>query len=146
MSFKPRAPKACQLQAEEVYAHEDSICCQSEELTSSSEPFCLQVRTQCSQANSKILTASHLITNFAYKLKLYHKKNQYLRARLDACADVNIMQASVYKLVFHDPELQNLVSSKLEIGTYTTDTGFLYFLFGTSRYQVSIRSNILCSK
>ena len=32
------------------------------------------------------------------------------------------MPASVYKLVFHDPELQKLVPSKLEIGTYTTNT------------------------
>ena len=29
---------------------------------------------------------------------------------------------SVYKLVFHDPDLQKLAPSKLEIGTYTTDT------------------------
>ena len=32
------------------------------------------------------------------------------------------MPASVYKLVFHDPDLQKLAPSKLEIGTYTTDT------------------------
>ena len=32
------------------------------------------------------------------------------------------MPASVYKLVFHDPELQKLALSKLEIDTYTTDT------------------------
>ena len=33
------------------------------------------------------------------------------------CADVYIMPASVYKLVFNDPD-----PSTLEIGTYTTDT------------------------
>ena len=44
VSFKSRAPKAHQLQAEEVYAQEDSICGQSEELISSNESFCLQVR------------------------------------------------------------------------------------------------------
>ena len=32
------------------------------------------------------------------------------------------MPASVYKLVFHDPDLKKLAPSKLEIGTYTTDT------------------------
>ena len=38
------------------------------------------------------------------------------------CANVNIMPASVYKLIFHDPDLQKLAPSKLEIGTYTTNT------------------------
>ena len=32
------------------------------------------------------------------------------------------MPASVYKLVFNDPELKKLAPSNLEIGTYTTDT------------------------
>ena len=35
------------------------------------------------------------------------------------------MPATVYKLVFHDPDLQKLAPSKLEIGTYATDTGKL---------------------
>ena len=55
-------------------------------------------------------------------LKPHHKRNQYLRARLDTCANVNIMPASIYKQVFHDPELQKLPLNKLEIGTYTTNT------------------------
>ena len=38
---------------------------------------------------------------------------------MDTCADVNIMPASVYKLVFNDPELKKLSPSALEIGTYT---------------------------
>ena len=36
--------------------------------------------------------------------------------------DVNIMQASVYKLVFKDPDLKKLAPRTLEIDTYTTDT------------------------
>ena len=149
MSFKPRATKAHQLQAEEVYAQEDSICSQSKDLTASDESFSL-VRIQHAQANSKIPTASHLITNLAYKLKPHHKRNQYLRARLDTSANVNNMPATVYKLVFHDPDLQKLAPSKLEISTYTTDTvklvWILYLLFGAFRYQISTKSNILCSK
>ena len=62
LSFKPRTPKAHQLQAEQVYAQEDSICGQSEDLTSRDESFCLQVRMQCAQASSKIPTTSHLVT------------------------------------------------------------------------------------
>ena len=46
----------------------------------------------------------------------------YLRARLDTCADANIMPVSVYRLVFQDPNMKKLTPSKLEVGTYTTDT------------------------
>ena len=70
----------------------------------------------------KIATSSHLITNLAYKRKPHQTRNQYLRARLDTCADVNIMPASVYKLVFNDPELKKFAANNLEIGTYTTNT------------------------
>ena len=62
-----------------------------------------------------------MITNLAYKLKLHQTRNQYLRARLDTCADVNIMSASVYKLLFNDPELKKLAPSTFENVTYTTD-------------------------
>ena len=95
------------------------------------ESFCLQVKIQHAQVSSKFPTTSHVITNLAYKLKPHHKRNQYLRARLCACAEVNIMPASVYKVVFHDPELLRLVPSKLEIGIYTINTVKLvgYFVF-----------------
>ena len=63
-----------------------------------------------------------LITNLAYRLKQLENRNLYLRARLDTHADVNIMPGSVYKLVFRDPNLEKLVPSKLQIGTYTNDT------------------------
>ena len=55
-------------------------------------------------------------------IKPHHKRNQYLRARLDTCTDVNMILASVYKLVFCDPDLKKLAPSKLEIGNYTPDT------------------------
>ena len=65
---------------------------------------------------------THLLTNLAYRLKPHHSRNQYLRARLDTCTDVNIMPTSVYVLVFKDPELMMLAPSNMEIGTYTTET------------------------
>ena len=78
---------------------------------------------QCIQANlKKIPTPTHLITNLAYRLKPYHTRNQYLRARLDTYADVNILPTSVYSLVFKDPELKKLAPSNMEIRTYSTDT------------------------
>ena len=57
-----------------------------------------------------------------YRLKKHENRNLYMRARLHTCADVNIMPASVYKLVFHDPNLDKLTPNKLQIGTYTNDT------------------------
>ena len=80
------------------------------------------MKIQHVQAEPMFPTTSHLISNLAYKLKPYHKRSQYLTARLDTCTDVNIMPASVYKLVFCDPDLKKLAPSKLEIGTYTTNT------------------------
>ena len=105
-----------------VYMQEDSIWSHSSNLTSSDESFCLQVKIQCRQANTKFPTPNHGITNLAYRLKQHLKRNQNLRARLDTCADVNIMPGSVYKLVFKDPDCKKLAPSKLRIGTYTTDT------------------------
>ena len=109
--------------SQSLYACDKSICGHSEDCSSSNESFCLQVKIQQSQAEcKKIPTPSHLITNLAYKLKPHQTRKQHLRARLDTCADVNIMLVSVYKLVFHDPELKKLPPSILEIGIYTTDT------------------------
>ena len=63
-----------------------------------------------------------LITNLPYRLMMHETRNLYLRARLDTCADITIMPASVYKLVFQDPNMENLIPNKLQIGTYTNDT------------------------
>ena len=81
------------------------------------------MKVQQTQANlQRIPRPTHLITNLAYRLKSHHTRNFYLRARLDTCADVNIMPASVYRLVYKDPDMKKLDPSNLEIGTYTNDT------------------------
>ena len=81
------------------------------------------MKVQQTQANfQRIPRPTHLITNLAYRLKSQHTRNLYLRARLDTCADVNIMPASVYRLVNKDPDMKKLNPSSLEIGTYTNDT------------------------
>ena len=53
---------------------------------------------------------------------MHENRNLYLQARLDTCADINIMPASVYKLVFKDPSMEKLIPNKLQIGPYTNDT------------------------
>ena len=111
------------LQVGAVYACGKSICSHSEDCSSSDKSFCLQVKIQQSQAEcKKIPTPSYLITYLAYKLVPHQTRNQYLRGRLDTCTDVNIMPASVYKMMLNDPELKKLASSTLEIGTFTTNT------------------------
>ena len=108
-SFKSRRPKVHQLQSGTVYMQERVICGHSEGYSSSNDSLCLQIKVQCTQASlKKIPTTTHLITNLAYRLKPNHTRNQYLRARLDSCTDVNIMSASVYSLVSTDPELRKL--------------------------------------
>ena len=80
------------------------------------------MQIQGTQASNKFPIPHHLITNLEYRLKPHHKRSQYLRARLQTCADLNIMSASVYKLVFQDSDYKMLApSSKLEMGTYTTN-------------------------
>ena len=99
--FKSRRLKAHQLQAGTVYAQERVICGHSEYWSPSDDLFCLQIKVHHTQASLKeIPTPTCLITNLAYRLKPHQTRNQYLRARLDTCMDVNIMHASVYRLVF----------------------------------------------
>ena len=121
-NFRPRRPKAHQLQADAVCAKGSVLHDHSDEDTTSADSFCLQVKIKCKQdKEQKVPRPTHLITNFAYRLKPHHTRNLYLRARLDTCTDVNLMPAGMYQLVFHDAKMQKLVPSKLQVGTYTTD-------------------------
>ena len=111
-----------QLQASAVYVNEDPRCDHLKEDSTSEDSFCLQVKIKHTQADKqKVPRPLHLLTNLAYKLKQHHARNLYLRARLDTCMDVNLMPASMYKLVLKDPNIQKLTPSNLEIGTYMTD-------------------------
>ena len=63
----------------------------------------------------------YLMTNLAYCLQLHHKRNQYLYARLDTCADVNLMPMAMYCLMLKDPGLRKLTPSSIEIETFMND-------------------------
>ena len=115
---KHRKLTAHQLKAGTIHVHDSN-----EEADSLDDSFCLQLKIQCVQAHhKKTHKPACLITNLAYRLKQHENRNLYLRARLDTCADVNIMPASVYKLVFRDPNLEKLAPNKMQIGTHTNDT------------------------
>ena len=73
--------------------------------------FQLHAQPQRSIHNQRVNThyaQKCLYTYILYQLKPYHKHNKYLCIQLDTCADVNLMQESVYKLVFN-----NLQTAKL---------------------------------
>ena len=139
--YKSRKPKAHQLKAGILYVQDNSISHQSED-SCSDDSFCLQLKIQCTQASmKKVPTPAHLIANLAYQLKSHHNRNFYFRARLDTCTDVNIMPASVYRLMFKDPEMKKLSQSELKIGTYTTDT--VNIVHSCRLYLVHLDSNKL---
>ena len=120
---KHRKPKVHQLQAGRRHEHGSASYDHSDEDSTSEESFCLQIKIKWKQAKeNRVPKATHLITNLAYRLQPHHHRNMYLRARLDTCADVNLMPASIYQLVFKDPKMQKLTPSNLQVGTYTTDS------------------------
>ena len=120
-SFKPRKPKAHQLQAGALYTHPDGDSNVSEE-SNTDESFCLQMKVQKTQlTNPQLPKPVYLMANLVYCLQMHHRQNQYLHARLDTCADVNLMPVAVYQLTFKDPSLKKLIPSTLEIETYMND-------------------------
>ena len=122
-NFKPRRPKAHQLQAGAVYVKGGASYDHSDEDSTREDSFCLQVKIKHKQdKEQKVPRPTHLITNLAYRLKPHHTRNLYLRGSHDTCIDVNLMSASMYQLVFNDAKMQKLAPSKLQVGTYTTDT------------------------
>ena len=89
----------------------------------SNESFCLQLQIQSNHAEGKqIPNPVCLIPNLAYWLKSHHTRNMCLQAWLDTCADVNVMLASVYQLVFKDLEMKQIKPCQMQISTYTADT------------------------
>ena len=120
---KPRRPKAHQMHTGTVYTCKSASYDHSDDDSTTEDSFCLQMKIKCNQTKEqRVPRPTHLITNLAYRLQPHHHRNLYFRARLDTCADVNLMPASVYQLVFSDPNMQKLAPSMLQVGTYMTDT------------------------
>ena len=120
-SFKSRKSKAQQLQAGALYTHHDADRSRSK-LSDAEESFCLQMKIKKTQAtHPQVPKPVYLMTNLAYCLQIHHKRNQYLCARLDTCADVNLMPMAMYCLMFKDLGLRKLTPSSMEIETYTNN-------------------------
>ena len=115
---KHHKPKAHQLTAGMIQTYDSQP-----DSEGSDHSFCLQLQVKGVHAQTNLdKKPTCLITNLSYWLKMHENRNLYLQAKLDTCANVNIMPASVYKLVFKDPSMEKLIPNKFQIGTYTNDT------------------------
>ena len=72
------------------------------------------------QADQESCKTQHLVTNLQYKVKPHGKRTKFLRARIDTCSNANVMPASIYKILYNDPDCTKLPPSKKNgIKTYT---------------------------
>ena len=129
-SFHLRKPKAQQLCAGALYTHHDADRSESDSETEDS--FCLQMKIHRTQiSHPEVPKPIYLMANLAYRLQEHHKRNQYLWARLETYADINLMPMAVYCLMFKDPDLKKLTPFHMEIETHTNDIvkiiGMCYF-------------------
>ena len=119
-SFPARKLKAQQLCAGALYTLHDAESSAYE--SGPEDTFCLQMKIHRTRiSHLEVPKPVYLMANLAYCLQEYHTRNQYLWARLDTCADVNLMPMAVYCLMFKDPQLKKLTPSNMEIETYTTE-------------------------
>ena len=91
--------------------------------SSEEDSFYLQLKVQSSnQAETKCVVLQHLVTILEYVLEPHKKRTKFLRARIDTCANVNVIPISVYRVLYKDPDCGMLVpSSKDGISTYTPE-------------------------
>ena len=89
------SPRAHQLKIGPICTH-DSLSSQSEDYSSEEDSFCLKLQVQSTQTETSYIAPQHLVTNLEYKLKPHKKRTKFLRARIDTCANVNLMPISVY--------------------------------------------------
>ena len=119
-SFHARKLKAQQLRVGALYILQDTGS--SEYDSDPEENFCLQMKVhRTCISHPEVPKLVYLMANLAHRLKEHHTRNQYLRARLDTCADVNLMPMAVYCLIFKDPQLKKLTPSNMEIETYISE-------------------------
>ena len=77
------------------------------------------MKVQAKQANEKYPAPKHLFTNLEFKVEPLKNKTKFLQARINACADVNLMPVSMYKYIFKDPDCAKIAPSDLQLRTYT---------------------------
>ena len=114
-----RKPKAYQMICDRLSTHESSTPVHSSDSSfSEEEPFCLQMKVQDKKDNASVPATKHLVTNLEFKVKPYKRKTKFLRARVDTCADVNLMPVSTCKNLFKDEDCTQIAPSNLQLATY----------------------------
>ena len=116
----PRNPKAYQLKIGR-YSTEYSMYKQDDtDVSKSKDSFCLQMQIKKPQADQESWETQCLVTNLQYKMKAYGKRTKFLRARIDTYSNTNVMPASIYKILYNDPDCTKLPPSKMNgIKNYT---------------------------
>ena len=110
---------AYQITAEEMDNTSESGVDENEDSYSDDSFILYQMRAVINQAKSKVPKKTHLIANIPYRIKQHQAHHNYLRVRLDTCADVNIMPKSVYQMMFNDPDVKHLADNDISLGVYT---------------------------
>ena len=101
---------------------QDSLSEQSEGYSSEEDSFSLQLQVQSTQAQTSFIAPQHLVTYLEYKLTPHKKRTKFVRARIDTCTNVNLMQINVYQLFYKDPDCHKLEpSNKSKVKTYNTE-------------------------
>ena len=117
---KPRSPEAYQLTCGRLSTHESSISGHSSDSSfSEEEPFCLQMKVQDKKAHTSVPIHKHLVTNLEFQVKPHKRKTKFLWARVDTCADVNLMPVSIYNKLLKDEDCSQNAPSNLQMATYT---------------------------
>ena len=76
-----------------------SLLYDQEDTSATEDLFCLQMQIKSMQAEKQCYIPQHLVTNLEYVLAPNKKRTKFLRARIDTCANVNILPISVYKVI-----------------------------------------------
>ena len=71
------------------------------------------------KAHTSVPVPKHLVTSLEFKVKPQKRKTQFLQARVDTCADVNLMPVSIYKKLFKDEDCTQIAPSNLQLVSYT---------------------------
>ena len=77
------------------------------------------MKVQEKKPHTSVQIPKYLVTNLEFKVQPHKRKTKFLRARVDTCAEVNLMPLSIYHKLFKDTDCTQIEPSNLQLGTYT---------------------------
>ena len=154
-SYKKKTgpPKAYQLTCGRLSTPDSSISSQSSDISfSEDETFCLQMKVQEKKPHTSVPVLKQLVTNLEFKVQLHKRKTKFLRARVDTCADVNLMPLSIYQKLFKDTDCTQIEPRNLQLETYTNvrvkiiGSCYLYIMHLDTRCLEKVRFHVAGNK